>query len=52
MYFYMSVYLSRLNRYGDQLDTAKKEGIKKGFITSIVVGALFLIIFCIFALGF
>ena len=39
-------------RYGDHLEMAKKEGIKKGLITSTIIGALFLIIFCTFALGF
>ena len=48
---HVPMYLSYF-RYGDKLEVAKKEGIKKEFITSTVIGALFLIIICTFALGF
>ena len=39
-------------RYGEQLKKARNEGIKKGLSTSVVVGTLYLVIFCTYALGF
>lgn len=39
-------------RYDTQLLKARKEGMKKGFFSSLVVGGLYLIIFSTFALGF
>lgn len=40
------------NRYGEQLKLARNEGFKKGFFSSLVVGGLYLVIFCTYALGF
>ena len=39
-------------RYNVQLLKARKEGLKKGFFSSIVVGLLYFVIFSTFALGF
>ena len=41
-----------LFRYGDHLKSARNEGIKKGFFTSVVTGSLYVVIFSTYALGF
>ena len=41
-----------LLRYDVQLVKARKEGYKKSFFTSLVLGLLYFIIFSTFALGF
>ena len=40
------------SRYDKQLVKAEKEGFKKGFFSSIVVGMLYFIIFSTYALAF
>jgi hypothetical protein len=39
-------------RYGVELKKARNEGYKKGLSTSTVLGVLYLVIFCTYALGF
>ena len=39
-------------RYNVQLIKARREGLKKGFFSSLVVGLLYFIIFSTYALGF
>lgn len=39
-------------RYGDQLKLARNEGIKKGFLSSIIIGGLYFVIFSTYALAF
>lgn len=39
-------------RYGGQLRLARNEGIKKGFLSSLVIGGLYFVIFSTYALAF
>ncbi len=41
-----------LARYASKLENAKKFGIKKGFISGLLMGFLWFVIFCMYALGF
>mgnify|MGYP001810383861 CR=1 FL=1 len=41
-----------LNRYESRLDDAKKYGIRKGFVSGAMMGFLWLVINCAYALGF
>ena len=41
-----------MQRYENKLEDAKKFGIKKGFFNGSLIGFLWLVIFCTYALGF
>lgn len=41
-----------LFRYNGYLDEVKKSGIKKGIIVGWLIGLVFLVVFCVYGLGF